>query len=636
MLTFDKQVWWVNMQNLLNDLVEVLQHNADYVVDGKLAKNIVVEKALQLDSEFLQLLLTSDSIKEHFFKKIGNVLVFDKVKFQEFVSNKEFLPNSYTSFRNQIGLVDERGSTLKQNKDVVLTWAYKDCVLEGGQDKEDVKRDEIFYNETLAPDEITRLFESKVLTNFEKWDMEAVKRNKPKEVNRIEDKDSLLIKGNNLLALHCLKSKYANQIKLIYLDPPYNTGNDGFKYNDSFNHSTWLTFMKNRLEIAKELLSDDGCILVQIDNSPSSVNESPEYGYLLILLDEIFDRRNYLTTLVWKKKGNPSNTLQGIGTITESILMYCKNIDKVDINLLEFKRKYKYEENGVPYNLEEPVKTNNGEYQRKTMIYPIKTQEGMFYPPEGKRWTFNEDAIKKKIEEGKYVIEDGKFKIKKFPEDYKKGENKLYNNLLLNEGSLKNAKDELADLGFDRELFDSPKPEILMKRLIDMCSKEADIVLDFFAGSGTTAAVAHKMGRKWIAIEQMDYIKNLPEARMKKVLIGEQGGISKDVSWQGGGEFIYCELKQANEIFVQKIRKAQSKDELISIYNEMKEQAFMRYEIENFDMNNFSKLDFDVAQKVLLDCLDKNHLYVNLSEIDDSQYDINSSEKAINKEFYKK
>lgn len=174
------------MQNLLNDLVEVLQHNADYVVDGKLAKNIVIEKALQLDSEFLQLLLTSDTIKEHFFKKIGDVLVFDKIKFQEFVSNKEFLPNSYTSFKNQIGLTDERGGTLKQNKDVVLTWAYKDCVLEGGQDKEDEKRDEIFYNEVLAPDEITRLFEPKVLTNFEKWDIEAVKNNKPKNVDKID------------------------------------------------------------------------------------------------------------------------------------------------------------------------------------------------------------------------------------------------------------------------------------------------------------------------------------------------------------------------------------------------------------------------------------------------------------------
>ena len=117
------------MQNLLNDLMEVLQHNTDYVVDGKLAKNIVIEKALQLDSEFLQLLLTSDTIKKHFFKRIGDVLVFDKVKFQEFVSNKEFLPDSYTSFKNQIGLIDEKSSALKQNKNVVLTWAYKDCVL---------------------------------------------------------------------------------------------------------------------------------------------------------------------------------------------------------------------------------------------------------------------------------------------------------------------------------------------------------------------------------------------------------------------------------------------------------------------------------------------------------------------------
>ena len=162
MLTFSgKENKELGMQNLLNDLIDILKNKADFVVEGKLAKNIVVEKALQLDSEFLQLLLTSDSIKKHFFKKIGDVLVFDKVKFQEFVSNKEFLPNSYTSFKNQIGLTNEEGMSFKQNKDVVLTWAYKDCVLEGGQDKEDAKRDEIFYNETLAPDEITRLFAEK-------------------------------------------------------------------------------------------------------------------------------------------------------------------------------------------------------------------------------------------------------------------------------------------------------------------------------------------------------------------------------------------------------------------------------------------------------------------------------------------
>ena len=265
------------MQNLLNDLIDILKSKADFVVEGKLAKNIVVEKALQLDSEFLQLLLTPDSIKEHFIKKIGDVFVFDKIKFQEFVSNKEFLPNSYTSFKNQIGLINERGSSLKQNKDVVLTWAYKDCVLEGGQDKEDAKRNEIFYNETLAPDEITRLFEEKVLTNFEKWDKESVENNQAKPVISLGDNDNLLIKGNNLLALHCLKKQYANKIKLIYIDPPYNTGNDSFKYNDTFNHSTWLTFMKNRLEIAKELLKEDGSIFVSIDNN--------ELCYLQVLMD---------------------------------------------------------------------------------------------------------------------------------------------------------------------------------------------------------------------------------------------------------------------------------------------------------------------------------------------------------------
>lgn len=625
------------MQNLLKDLIESLSENKDYVIDGKLAKNIVIEKALQLDSDFLKTLLKASTIKKHFFEDIDGVLVFDKIKFQEFVSNKEFLPNSYTAFKNKIGLVDESGGGISQNKDVVLTWAYKDCVLEGGQDKEDVKRSEIFYNETLAPDEITRLFDEKVLTGFEKWDTEAVKAGKYKKVDAITENDNLLIKGNNLLALHCLKKKYAGKIKLIYIDPPYNTGNDGFKYNDSFNHSSWLTFMKNRLEVAKELLSEDGVILVQIDNSPSSFEESPEYGYLLVLLDEIFNRKNYLTTLTWKKKGNPSNTKQGIGTITESILMYANDLSKTALNLLEYKRKYTYEDSdGKPYNLEFPVKTNDGEYKRDTMGYPIKVDGATFYPPEGKRWTLGKNTVEEIIKSNKYVIDDGKFKIKKFPEDYSKGENTLYNNLLLEHGSLKKAKDELSSLGFDREIFDSPKPEVLLKSLLDMCSKENDIVLDFFAGSGTTPAVAHKKNRRWIAIEQMDYIKDLPEARIKKVVEGEQGGISKDENWQGGGSFVYCELMQWNELFVQKLRNAKNTKNLIDIYEEMKQQAFMRYEVDNFDIESFSKLTFAEAQKILLDCLDKNHLYVNLSEIEDSQYAVEDSDIRLNKEFYKK
>jgi adenine-specific DNA-methyltransferase len=216
--------------------------------------------------------------------------------------------------------------------------------------------------------------------------------------------DNLIIKGNNLLALHTLKEEFAGKVKLIYIDPPYNTGNDGFKYNDSFNHSTWLTFMKNRLEIARQLLRDDGVIFVQIDNSPSDFKESPELGYLLILLDEVFLRKNYIGIQVWKKKGNASNTESNIGTITESILMYAKNFNSISFNLQDYKRIYKFEENGIYYNLEKPLKTNSGEYERKTMLFGIETKEGTFYPPKGKRWTIGEDLAKEYVKNNKYKI----------------------------------------------------------------------------------------------------------------------------------------------------------------------------------------------------------------------------------------
>lgn len=248
------------MQNLMNDLTKLFQKDERIFADGKLLKNKLTELALKLDQSLIELLLSDNKAKEHFFSektvKKDKVLVFDKDKFISFVNNKEFLPDSFTSFKNKIGLMSN-GDYLKEKGDVVLAWAYKDCVLEGGQDKEDQKRDEIFYNETLSPDEIDRLFEPKVLTNFKKYDSKGEHK-----VTEFNADDNLTIKGNNLLALHSLKQKFRGQVKLIYIDPPYNTGNDDFKYNDKFNHSSWLVFMKNRLEIARELLSAIGSIYI--------------------------------------------------------------------------------------------------------------------------------------------------------------------------------------------------------------------------------------------------------------------------------------------------------------------------------------------------------------------------------------
>ena len=269
------------MQNLLEELKSTLEIDDRLVIDGKLNKNKIVEMALALDGELLALLLKNDTIKKHFFKEVSGTLIFDKIEFQRSVSNKQFLPDSYTAFKNKIGLT-ANGEYLTESKEVVLAWPYKDCVLEGGQTKEDQKRKEIFWNATLAPDEIDRLLDPKVLTNFKKYDKDG--ESIPDTIN--PKQDNFIFKGNNLLALHSLRRQFAGKVKLIYIDPPYNTGGDSFQYNDRFNHSAWLTFIQNRLLIAKDLLANNGSIWINIDDDESH--------YLKVMCDEVFGRHNFL------------------------------------------------------------------------------------------------------------------------------------------------------------------------------------------------------------------------------------------------------------------------------------------------------------------------------------------------------
>ena len=317
------------MQNLLDELLKALKSDERLSIDGKLAKNKIVELALAMDEGLITLLLKNTAIKKHFFTKVGEALVFDKVAFQSFVSNKQFLPDSYTAFKNKIGLTANK-EYLTESKEVVLAWPYKDCVLEGGQTKEDQKRDEIFWNETLAPDEIDRLLEPKVLTNFKKYDSKG-----EHAVKSISTDDNLIIKGNNLLALHSLKKRYAGKVKLIYIDPPYNTGSDSFGYNDNFNHSSWLTFMQNRLRIAKELLSEEGIIFVQCDDN--------EQAYIKVLLDNIFGSENceitiYVQVRFGQKTLNEDNNYQKLIEVVHSYRknQFNPNKDKIPYSLDKF------------------------------------------------------------------------------------------------------------------------------------------------------------------------------------------------------------------------------------------------------------------------------------------------------------
>ncbi len=203
-------------QNLYLELEKTLREESEYCTeDGVLIKNAIVEAALSMRPRLLKLLLGNDCIKRHFFTDIEGVLVFDKVKFQKFVMNKQFLPDSYTIYKNKIGLATEEGNYIADSREIVLSWPYKDCILEGGQTKEEAKRKEIFYNEILAPDDINRLTEPKVLNNFVRYDKQG--NTKPSSVST---DDNFVIKGNNLLVLYSLMIKYQGKVNFIYIDPP--------------------------------------------------------------------------------------------------------------------------------------------------------------------------------------------------------------------------------------------------------------------------------------------------------------------------------------------------------------------------------------------------------------------------------
>ncbi|WP_164966503.1 DNA methyltransferase, partial [Streptococcus oralis] len=293
-----------------HELEQVLAKNPNFLVDGVLNKNKLAELARQYNPELLNQLMSNEKIAKHFFSKLQDgVLVFKKDVFLQFLNNKEFLPDSFTAYKTKIGLGMPDGNYLSEKKEVVLNFPYKDCVLEGGQTKDDAKRQELFFNETLAPTEINRLLDDKVLTNFKRFDSDG-----EHEVEGLEDTDNLIIKGNNLIALHSLKKRFAGRVKLIYIDPPYNTGSDSFNYNDNFNHSTWLTFMKNRLEVARELLSEDGSIWINIDDD--------EGHYLKILSDNIFGRENFVNTIIWEKKYTVSNDARYFSDNHDLILVY--------------------------------------------------------------------------------------------------------------------------------------------------------------------------------------------------------------------------------------------------------------------------------------------------------------------------
>ena len=645
--------------NLFHELEAILRMNSRYCMeDGTLMKNKIIEDALSLEPELLKYILSHEGLKKNFFCEVNGVMVFDKVKFQHFVMNKSFLPDSYTSYKNKIGLTTDDGSFISESRHVVLAWPYKDCILEGGQTKEKAKRDEIFWSETLAPDEINRLTEPKAFAGFKRYDKDG-----EHDVEHLLPTDNLIIKGNNLLALYSLRKMYTNKIKLIYIDPPYNTGNDGFGYNDNFNHSSWLSFMRTRLMVARDLLSSDGLIFISIDTSRNNANGvvgSPEMPYLHIILDEIFGRKNFIGHLHWKKKKQPS-FLSKIAGEMDSVLIYAKdesNIGKLQMGQTTDTTKRidnadnPYSERtitkGIRFMGEPNFVIKKGKYQNKTMttefLQDVVVKDGRTqndFKAIARYRTSQSEINKFCLQDLMYITANCSFRRFKTKDEMDAG--KTITDLLLDWGQNQDATEELRklfEITNDEKAFDNPKPELLMSNIILVATEKGDIGLDYHLGSGTTAAVAHKLERQYIGVEQMDYINTLDIPRLQKVIEGEQGGISKSANWQGGGSFVYCELAKANQQFVDEINKAKSHKALVAIWQKMQSTGYLNYKINvsTFEENakDFESLSFDNQKRFLIECLDKNMLYIPVSDMESEEYAVSEEDKRLTKEFYKK
>jgi adenine-specific DNA-methyltransferase len=580
-------------------LEKQLQKEPNFVTDNnELKKWVIIDRARNYDEELLDLLLSEKDLKAHFFVEVKGTFVFKQEQFIQFLEQKNYLNNSYTQFKNKVGLTID-GKFLKQRNEVALVWPFKDCILEGGQSREEDKREEIFFNEVLAQDEITQLLEPKVLTNAKRYNKEGEQAFN--QFNRNEEgtiTDNLIIKGNNLLALHSIKEEFAGKVKLIYIDPPFNTGNDSFKYNDRYNHSTWLSFMRNRLSISKDLMSKDGNIFIHID-----INE---IHYLKILCDEIFGRENFVEEIIWAY-GSPSGG-RAAGAkpvnIHDTILHYSKNYLNRKQNKIYTPYSEKYIEEWFKFYDE----TDNNRRYRRRMRGTNESGEALWekqYLDESKGMPLT--TVWNDI---KQVYAD--------PRAYKENQAQ-YTELL-------------------KEFSGGQKPEALLKRIIEMTTDEYDLVLDFHLGTGTTMAVSHKMKRQYIGLEQMDYIQTFTCNRLLKIIEGDQTGISKSVNWQGGGEFVYLELKKYNQAFIEQIEEAKTTEELSQVWEQMKEKSFLNYNVDiqkqEAHLEEFKALPLTDQKQHLCELLDKNQLYVNRSALEDEAFACSEEEKKVTTDFY--
>jgi adenine-specific DNA-methyltransferase len=625
--------------------------------NGELKKWVVLNKAQNFDEELIGLLLDNADLKEKFFINVKGTLVFNQNLFVQFLEQKNYLNDSYTQYKNKVGLTID-GKYLKQRNEVALVWPFKDCILEGGQSREEDKREEIFFNEILAQDEITQLLEPKVLTNAKRIDKDGetpLLGGVGGGFNRNENgtiTDNLIIKGNNLLALHTLKEEFAGKIKLIYIDPPYNTGGSGdtFAYNNSFKRSSWLTFMRNRLEVAKRLLQDNGVLIAAIDDY--------EMHTLRFLLDEILGDENRLGTVVVVHNPRGRNDDKYFATMHEYLLVYAKNKELVKLKNFEFTaedlKQFNKEDNISTYSETPFTRTgnNSNKHERPNLFYSIyydpKTNSLSLKPSansveilpinaegEEKTWRWGKETFEQKKDTELLVKKvKGEFKVfkKRRPDDIQGRKPRTVWSDSRYDASSNGIMLLRSVLG--KNEFSYPKSLYAVMDIIKVLSDKNDRILDFFAGSGTTAHAVLELNREdggnrqFIMCEQMNYVETVTSKRIQKII--EQNKTNN---------FVYAELKKYNQTFIEQIASASSATQLLQIWEQMKAKSFLNYNVDikkqDEHLEEFKTLSLAEQKQHLCELLDKNQLYVNLSSLNDDDFACTDEEKRLNQDFYK-
>ena len=384
-----------------------------------------------------------------------------------------------------------------------------------------------------------------------------------------------------------------------------------------------------------------------------------ELHYLKILMDQIFERENFIATIPRKTRSGKSDVSWKLSQDFDWILIYTKKAPRqTHLFKRAIERKYHTSPDfpNDPWRLSDLTTQRTTEERRNSDFTLINPKNGQKFPVNPQRsWSVTKDTVDEYIQNGKIVFPgDYDFlditvpamrtfrseEIARYGEDFDKTYvssdflNQAMDKLLGTDFYNKKGTDEIIEL-FGSKKFDYPKNELLMKKIIEFSTEEGDIVLDFFAGSGTTGAVAHKMNRQYILIEQMDYIEDITLERLKKVIEGDEVGVSEELGWKGGGELVYLELKAWNQLFIEEIVSAED-EELPGLLEKILKRAQLSYLVNksNIDKKEFNKLEPENQRQLLIELLDKNQLYVNYSEIDDEEYGVSQEEKKISKQFY--